>query len=353
VRYLALLVLGLVTVLVLAGQLARAASSTKLPIVASQDWWPVWSPDARYVAFTRVSGRTMTLEVLDVSAHRTFRIAANHGQLSPSWANSGRIAFSLGGRIYSANPDGSNRLQITSSGHSYAPAWRPVSSDLAYLTTVGARNTDLWVNGALWARDAIGVPAWAPDVSRLAFQRDAGIYVATGPGAERRVTAAANPGQPAWSPDGTRIAYTAGRRIWVVLADGSAAPTALSPVFPSISPLSWTRQGDALAYTTGREAELTFLDGHTSQLIADRGGVGAAMSPTSDIAAFSGPRRGCPDHEAIRIYYDNAFNGSVSGSCEIRGTSGNDVVDGTGAGGDVIVAGAGNDLVHARTATAT
>ena len=349
VRYLVVLVAGLVTILVLAGQLARAASTTRLPIVASQDWWPVWSPDSRYVAFTRISGRTMTLEVIDLGWHRTYRVAANQGQLSPSWSSGDRIAFSLGGRIYAADAHGGARVQVTSSGRSYAPAWRPGSAgtDLAYLTTQGARNTDLWVNGVLWARDAFGKPAWSPDGSQLAFQRDDGVYVTTRPGFDRRIASVANPGAPAWSPDGSRIAYTANRRVWVVPADGSSPARAVTSTFGLLRTPSWSRQGDEVAYTGSVGLWLTTLAGRTDRLFASTG-AGGAMSPTQDIVAFAGPHPGCPGHSAIRIYYTNTSVPAVSGSCVIRGTSGNDVIDGTGAGGDVIVAGAGSDLVHAR-----
>ena len=349
VRYLVLLVAGLVTILVLAGQLARAASTTRLPIVASQDWWPVWSGDAHYLAFTRISGRTMTLEVLDVSAHRTYRIAANQGQLSPSWSSGRRLALSLGGQIYTAGFDGGGRTRVTSSGHSYAPAWRPglARTVLAYLTTQGARNTDLWVDDALWARDAIGKPAWSPDGSQLAFPRDDGVYVTTGPGSERRVASVANPVAPAWSPGGSWIAYTASRRVWVVPADGSSPARAVTSTFGILSAPSWSWQGDEVAYTGSGGLWLTTLAGRTDRLFTSTG-AGAAMSPMQDIVAFSGPYPGCPGHSAIRIYYTNTSVPAVSGSCVIRGTSGNDVIDGTGAGGDVIAAGAGNDLVHAR-----
>jgi hypothetical protein len=151
---------------------AVPASAGRLPIVASQDWWPVWSPNGQEVAFTRVEQRAMTLYVVELPgspAARTYRIAANQAQLAPSWSSEGKLAFSLGGRIYTANANGTNRAAVTSAGHAYAPAWRPHSNDIAYLTTVGARNTDLWVGGALWARDAYGKPAWSPDGGAIAF----------------------------------------------------------------------------------------------------------------------------------------------------------------------------------------
>ncbi len=328
---------------------AVPASAGRLPIVASQDWWPVWSPNGGDIAFTRVSGRTMTLEVVDLAAHRTVRIAANQGQLSPSWSSDGRLAFSLGGAVYTANADGTSRRRVSGAGHAYAPAWRPKSEDVAYLTTAGARNTDLWVSGALWARDAIGKPAWSPDGSQLAFQREDGIYVTTGPATERKVaTTVASPGAPAWSPDGKTIAYRAASRIWLVSADGSTSPRALTTPMGIVSDPSWSRENDAVTFTTQDAVRIAYLDpGHTVVLLRG-GGTGAAFSPTGDIVAFSGARPACPSHAAIRVYYDNEFNGPVTGTCEIRGTARNDVIAGTGAGGDVILAGKGNDAIHAR-----
>jgi dipeptidyl aminopeptidase/acylaminoacyl peptidase len=328
---------------------AVPASAARLPIVASQDWWPVWSPNGEDVAFTRVSGRTMTLEVVDLAAHHTVRIAANQGQLSPSWSSDGRLAFSLGGQIYSSDADGTNRLRISGPGHSYAPAWRPSSADIAYLTSAGARNTDLWVSGALWARDAIGKPAWSPDGSRLAFQREDGIYITTGPAAERKVAATVtSPGAPAWSPDGATIAYRAASRVWLVAADGTSSPRALTAPLGVVGDPSWSREGDAVTFTAQDATWIAYLDTGRTALLLRGGGVGAAFSPTGDLVAFSGARPACPSHAAIRVYYDNQFNGPVTGTCEIRGTAGDDAIYGTEAGGDVILAGKGNDRVHAR-----
>jgi WD40-like Beta Propeller Repeat len=319
---------------------ALPASAAWLPIVASQDWWPVWSPDGREVAFTRIQQRTMTLEVVDLARRRVFRIAANQGQLGPSWSSDGRLAFSLGGRIYTSSSDGADRVAVA---RGYAPAWRPRSADIAYV------NGGLWVNRTPWASGVIGHPAWAPDGSRLAFQRDDGIYVSTAPGSERRIAAVSEPGAPAWSPDGERLAYTAEDRVWVVPVDAPTPPLPVTPALREPSTPSWSREGDAVTYTAAGAVWIAYLGGRNVQLMP-HAAIGSVFSPTGDLVAFSGPRPACPGHAAVRVYYDNELNGPVTGTCAIGGTGAADVVYGTDAGGDVIRAGAGNDSVHARNA---
>jgi Tol biopolymer transport system component len=342
-KQLAVLLLAFFGVMMVAGQLARAAH---LPILASQDWWPVWSPNGQEVAFTRVSGRTMTLEVVDPTKTRTVRIAANQSQLSPSWSSDGKLAFSLGGKIYTSNADGSGRMQVTSQGRAFAPAWRPHSTDIAYLTTVGARNTDLWVNGTLWARDAYGKPAWSPDGSELAFQRDDGIYLGSGPGSDRKIAAATNPQAPVWSPNGEQVAYFAAKRIWIAAADGSSPPRALVSTGMTSSDPAWTPDGVAIVYTSGGELSETTLHGYTSRLHSAIT-TGASVSSKNGAIAFSGPHPGCTGHWTMLV--DAATHVTApTGSCAIAGTAGNDVIQGTPQGGDVIAAGAGNDVVRAR-----
>jgi hypothetical protein len=331
--------------------LAVPASAARLPILASQDWWPVFSPDSGHIAFTRVNGqgRIFALEVVNLTTHRTVQIGAGSGQPAPTWSSDGRIAYASGGNLYEANADGTAKHRYPAPQKAFAPAWRPRSEQLAYLTTHGATNTDLWVAGALWAKDVIGRPAWSPDGSSIAYQREGGIWIATGPQTEDElVSVPTEPGAPAWSPDGKWIAYTAAGRVLVVPADGSGAPTTVSGPFADVGPLAWSPAGDQLAYTVRGGVELSTNEpAWHSQLLVRGAAVGTSYAPGSahgDVLAYSGRHPGCAGHDAIRLYE----SATVSGSCAIDGTAGADVIAGTPEAGDVIRAGAGNDKVHAN-----
>jgi Tol biopolymer transport system component len=87
---------ALVAVLVL----ALPATAARPRILAAQDAWPVWSPDGRSIAFTRIDSTGMTLEVLRVGG-RPVAVARNAYQLEPSWSPDGRrIAYQAYGSIF-------------------------------------------------------------------------------------------------------------------------------------------------------------------------------------------------------------------------------------------------------------
>jgi Tol biopolymer transport system component len=329
---------------------ALPASAGRLPILASQDLWPAFAPDGRHVAFTRVNGqgRVFTLDVVDAQTRRVVQIGQNQAQLSPSWSGDGRLAYASGGNLYIANADGTGKARYPAPQKAFAPAWRPHSEQLAYLTTHGATNLDLWVAGTLWVKGVIGQPAWSPDGSEIAFQRDGSIWFATAPlRAARLAVTDVQPGSPVWSPDGRRIAYSAAGSVYVVAPDGSSPPLKVAGPFRDVGPLAWAPAGDALAYTVARGVEVTNLTPSPhSSLLAAGAATGTSFAPTDPqgrVLAYSGPRPGCPGHDAIRLY-DSA---TLTGTCTIAGTPGPDVIEGTQSWGDVILAGAGNDRIHA------
>ncbi|HEY8722830.1 MAG TPA: hypothetical protein VIL92_03090 [Gaiellaceae bacterium] len=306
---------------VLAVLLATAvpASATTSRILAPMDWWPVWSPDGSHIAFTRVYPNYMELYSVDLRTLRSVRIGTNAGQLGPTWSSSGaQLAYSSGGVLWIANADGSAKHRYLAPTSAFAPAWQPGTANLAYLTTHGAQNTDLWVAGKLWARNAIGMPAWSPDGKQLAFQRDDGLYVSDGPTAERRLVSIDNPGAPAWSHDGSHVAYITRGSVFVVDAAGGTPSIKVAHVPGTSRVPSWS-QSDV-------------------RISGDR-----AWSPVADSFVQPGPRPACPGHtvllEGTRV---------LTGSCLITGTSKADVIEGTPLWGDVIQGLAGNDQIHAN-----
>jgi hypothetical protein len=339
--------------LVLAGFLAVAvpASATTSRILAPLDWWPVPSPDGTHVAFTRVYPNHMELDVLDLDTHRTVRVAANAGQLAPSWSSDGKqLAYSAGGLLWVVSADGTRRRRYLAPSAAFTPAWRPGTTQLAYLETHGSQNTDLWTAGRLWARNAIGRPAWSPDGTMLAFQRDDGIYVARGSQDETRLASIANPGAPAWSPDGTRLAYSVGSVVFVVQADGSAPPTGVANALADAGTPAWAPGGALLAVPFRLGVTVVRADGTgpaTGTFVRGAGGPGIAYLPGSSALLASGSRAICPGHVAVASFSDRSER-VLTGNCVVSGTPGADVIEGTGSWGDVIVAGAGNDLVHAN-----
>ena len=327
--------------------LALPASAANLPIVAQRDWWPVWSPNDHAIAFTRINGtgRIFTLYVLDLTTHRATRIGANAGQLSPSWSpDSSQLVYSSGGTLYIANADGTGRHRYLTPTRALSPAWRPgTTGQIAYLTTKGAQNTDLWVGNEQWQQAVIGQPSWAPDGSAVAFTRDDGVWVASSRELQHRLASVVNPGAPAWSPDAVFVAYAANRHVWIVRSDGTSGAISIAGPLDDIGPLSWSRESDQVAYTVRGGVAVTHLTTHTTTRIASATGVGTSFAHRADLLAFSGSHPGCTGHASIRV-----GTSSLTGGCGITGTPGADVIFGTVQGGDVISAGAGSDSIHAR-----
>jgi Tol biopolymer transport system component len=290
-----LLVLG--AALAVAVPAAAGAAAPPAPF----DWWPVPSPDGTHVAFTRiVSGRAthMSLDVLDLRTKKLVTVGTNAGQLDPTWSgDSSQLAFSSGGVLRVVRADGTAKHRYVAPLKAFAPAWRPNSTQLAYLETHGSQNTDLWVAGALWAKDVIGRPAWSPDGSAIAFQRDNGIFVATGPGIETQLASIANPGPPAWSQDGKSIAYGVTSVVFTVPADGSAPPKGVGNALAAVAGVSWRGDGAGLAVAYLRGVSLLRFAGPGAggqgKPVARSSGPGVAYLAGTNTLLLSASVRGC------------------------------------------------------------
>jgi Tol biopolymer transport system component len=291
--------------LLLLGALAVLA----LPVAASSappapfDWWPVPSPDGTHVAFTHVVnglGTHMTVEVVNLKTKQVSVIASGRGQLDPTWSqDSSQLAYSLGGVLWISNAAGTAKHRYVAPTKAFAPAWRPNSTQLAYLTTHGSQNTDLWVGGALWARNVIGRAAWSPDGSVVAYQRDNGIYIASGPGVETQVASIDNPGPPSWSADGKTIAYGAGKGMYTVSADASAPPTLVARGLGEVGKPGWRFDDARLAAAYLRGVAVVSLPSGQATKIAGASGPDATYLPGSTTLVVTGSVKGCGGRAGI------------------------------------------------------
>jgi hypothetical protein len=315
--------------------LALPAAASTPRILAPMDWWPVASPDGTHVAFTRVYPNHMELWTVDLGTRRIARIGTAAGQLFPTWLSSGELAYASGGVLWVADPSGTRKHRYHAPTGASAPAARPGSTQLAYVL-----RGDLRVDREVWAHAAIGHPAWSPSGTDLAFRRDDGIYVSTGPGVVHKIFGAANPGDPVWSHDGSRLAFAVGPTVWVA---GKAVVPAYAAARdrPDVSSVAWSPDGRRLAFSwRGGVDEISLPT--RAEHVASSAGVGVGYT-SQGMLVFSGPRESCPGHFAI-VVGDRV----VSGTCLVTGTPQADVIEGTPRENDVIHAGAGNDRVHAN-----
>jgi hypothetical protein len=217
-RQLALVVAGLVMVLILAGQLARATAGPEPN--DPQDSLPVFAPDGVHVAFEReLPGSRRVLSVT----------SAGNGLSVDS------AATSLRGYV-----PGSTHLLIQ------------VSDSESQVITGSRFDAPLAV---LHGTDA----AASPDGQRVAYLRSGTLYVASidGSGERAIATGVAPPSWdvvgPAWSPDATRIAISSGSSLLVVNADGSGSRVIWGGLNQNVNP-SWSADGLQVAWETNADA---------------------------------------------------------------------------------------------------
>ena len=312
--------------------LRRTVSAANAPrLLAYQDAWPVWSPDGRTIAFTRLyTPRALTeLLVVDVKTRVVTTLAQSAYQVAPSWSPDGtQIAYQAGGDVYVTNLHGVRRRVGKGTGPALGPRLARI---------VG---TTLYVDGDAWATNVIGRPAWSPDGKRVAFQRADGIYVTDGTTETRWAGVGPEAGFPVWSPDGSRIAFVAGTSIYVA-SPGIVPPRAIATKLVSPTTPSWKPDGEGVAYTANGRVQYTTAAGRTT-VLRKTAGLGASFARRSGVLAYSGPRPGCPGHLAITT------GRALTGTCRVQGTNAADVIEGTSSWGDVILALGGNDKIHAN-----
>jgi Tol biopolymer transport system component len=223
-------------------------SLRQVTVDVPQENYPTWSPDGRYIAFSRPEVYESTFpDIYVINVEDRTERALTHDSATESnlaWSPDGtQIAYvsteSASNQIKIIDAQtGELRLEVNElSGNFDDLAWSPDSTRLIF---TASRNfpiiyvVEIATNRIfdLTSADQNNyLPTWSPDNQSVAFVsgRDFNneIYVMDADGSnERRLTFnRASDMYPAWSPDGSRIAFSstdnADSNIFLINADGS------------------------------------------------------------------------------------------------------------------------------------
>ena len=177
---------------------------------------PAFSPDGRSLAMTLSKDGNPEIYVLNLASGAIRRLTRHAGiDTEPTWAPTGRQIAFVSDRtgvphVYVMDAEGANVRQVTSSGFHTQPRWSPRGDTIAYTQRAGAH--DIWV---------VDIDGSNP----------------------RRVTSGGDNQGPTWAPSGRHIAFQSNRlgrwQIFAVLVDGSAAAAITKGNAESTSP-SWS-----------------------------------------------------------------------------------------------------------------
>src|SRR6266496_83007 len=211
---------------------------------------PTWSPDGRYVAFTRQTQTSPSswdyqVTVLDTETGVETPLSVGpRDNFSPAWSPNGQQIAFLSRSKDSTNGATIRIIQSTGTGtrelgtaHYYvrAPRWAPDGTRLAVTdSAVEVAIVDANTGALVKVLSPGFSPAWSPDGSTIAFvcsgQSAAAICLIDVDGQNQRVISDSSDYQPAWSPDGTYLAVESWRRpfnqspdadVYLMRADGT------------------------------------------------------------------------------------------------------------------------------------
>ena len=388
-KQLAFLVVALVFVLVLAGNLARAAAP---PLRNDSD--PYWSGDARDIAFDlagttaalvpaghggvttmtqglvrgfRPAGTELLVENDGATDVLTLddRIAERINGTAATWSpDGGRIAYFRDNALYVSDATGAHEQRLAGilrpSEDNAGPVWSPDGRELAVASTAGIVIVGADGSGShpLGPPDGVN-PAWAPDGLTLAFERNDGAHWlvwlvdATGQNAHAITPPGDDSRFPQWSPTGSSLAFISDRQhipggatpyqyaLYIASPVGDKPVKILDDVHP-LTPARWSPTGAEIAVAAGQECRRwgIYVVVPSVPKLAHR---------RTNVCRFTGTPHadvinGSPYSDIINGLGGNDTISGNGGNDKISGNDGNDTIRG-GAGNDFIFAGPGNDRV--------
>jgi len=237
------------------------AASTPVTRNGSINLSPVWSPDARSLAFTSFKqGYPDLYRAFPFERRPEQAVAAFQGvNIAPAFSPDGRsLAMTLS---KDGNPEiyvltlasGAMRRLTRHAGIDSEPSWSPNGRQLAFLSDrAGSPNIYVMDEQGLNVRQLTSggfhtQPRWSPRGDTIAYTQRAGshdIWVVDVDGSNpRRLTNGGDNQSPTWAPSGRHLAFQSNRlgrwQIFAMLADGTAATPITRGGTESTSP-SWS-----------------------------------------------------------------------------------------------------------------
>jgi TolB protein len=178
---------------------------------------PAFSPDGKSLAMTLSKDGNPEIYVLTLATGTMRRLTRHAGiDTEPTWAPTGRQLAFISDRtgsplVYVMDAEGTSVRQLTPSGFHTQPRWSPKGDAIAYTARQGAH--DIWI---------VGVDGSSP----------------------RRLTGGSGDNQGAtWAPSGRHLAFQSNRsgrwQIFAMLTDGSAQTAITTGAAEATSP-SWS-----------------------------------------------------------------------------------------------------------------